>query len=191
MTDSLRRRLLVATFIVATLSACTSAPTRAPDEASALPDAKFDIAGRLSARQGTEGAAASFRWSHRPERDSLTFASPLGSTLAQLEGSADGVQLTTPEGRVIEAADWEALTVRTLGAPVPVRGLASWVRGAAHPGSPHTVERDALGRPSVLRQDGWEIVYAYADDSSRPFRLQLAYVDTELRLVIDRWDDVR
>ena len=160
-------------------------------QARSTPDADFDIAGRLSARQGTQGAAASFRWSHRGDRDSLAFASPLGSTLAQLEGTASGVTLTMPDGRVIQAHDWEALTARTLGAPMPVRGLASWVRGVAHGGSAHSVERDPLGRPAVLRQDGWEIVYAYADDSPRPFRLQLTYVDAELRLVIDRWDDVR
>ena len=164
---------------------------RAPGDARAAPDAAFDIAGRLSARRGTQGAAANFRWSHRGDRDSLTFASPLGSTLAQLEGTATGVTLTMPDGRVIEAADWEALTVRTLGAPVPVRGLSSWVRGVAHAGSAHTVERDPLGRPSVLRQDGWEIVYAYAGDSARPLRLQLSHVDTELRLVIDDWGDIR
>jgi outer membrane lipoprotein LolB len=101
------------------------------------------------------------------------------------------VTLTMPDGRTIEAADWEALTVRTLGAPVPVRGLASWVRGVAHRSTPHSVERDALGRASLLRQDGWEIVYAYAGESLRPLRLQLSYVDTELRLVIDNWDDAR
>ena len=173
------------------LGACTTAPLRGPADANVAVDADFDIAGRLSARQGTQGAAASFRWSHRGDRDALTFASPLGATLAQLDGTAEGVTLTMPDGRVIEAADWEALTLRTLGAPVPVRGLSSWIRGVAHGASAHVVERDALGRPSVLRQDGWEIVYAYADDSPRPFRLQLAYVDTELRLVIDRWDDDR
>ena len=112
---------------------------RTPGDAGAAP-AAFDIAGRLSARQGTQGAAASFRWSHRTDRDSLTFASPLGSTLAQLEGTATAVTLTMPDGRTIEAADWEALTVRTLGAPIPVRGLASWVRGVAHPASAHSVE---------------------------------------------------
>ena len=183
--------MLVATFIVAALGACTSTPMRAPGDDRAARDAAFDIAGRLSARQGTQGAAANFRWSHRGDRDSLTFASPLGSTLAQLEGTATGVKLTMPDGRVIDAEDWEALTMRTLGAPVPVRGLSSWVRGVAHAGSAHSVERVPSGRPSVLRQDGWEIVYAYANDSARPLRLQLSYVDTELRLVIDSWDDAR
>ena len=28
------------------------------------------------------------------------------------------------------------------------------------------LERDAAGRPLVLRQQGWEIVYAYADDAA-------------------------
>lgn len=173
------------------LAACTSVPER-PSAAAMVSsgDESFDIAGRLSARQGTQGAAASFRWMHRTDRDQLTFASPLGSTLASLEGAASGVRLTLPDGRTIDADDWEALTVRTLGAPIPVRGLASWIRGVAHSGSPHVVERDPSGRAAVLRQDGWEIVYVYNDATPRPARLQLSYADTELRLVIDSWNDV-
>jgi hypothetical protein len=38
-----------------------------------------------------------------------------------------------------------------------------------------------------LRQDGCEIVYAYADDAARhPSRLRLTCHDLELRIVIDR-----
>jgi outer membrane lipoprotein LolB len=114
---------------------------------------------------------------------------PLGSTLARLEGTASRVRLELPDGRVAEAADWEALTSNVLGAPIPVRGLAWWVRGAPHPGSPHTIERDAAARTSVLWQDGWEIVYGYGEGGDRPARLRLTYPDTDLRLVLDAWND--
>jgi hypothetical protein len=54
-------------------------------------------------------------------------------------------------------------------------------------------ERDAAGRLSVLRQSGWEIVYAYADGAppAQPTRLVMRYPDTEIvevRLVVDRWN---
>ena len=56
------------------------------------------------------------------------------------------------------------------------------------PDAPHAKELDAAGRMGVLRQDGCEIVYAYADDSgSRPSRLRLTCHDLELRIVVDRW----
>ena len=49
-----------------------------------------------------------------------------------------------------------------------------------------TAEVDAAGRLSVLRQDGCEIVYSYAEDSSQlPARLRMTCNDLELRIVID------
>ena len=39
--------------------------------------------------------------------------------------------------------------------------------------------------PVVLRQDGWEIVYAYSDgDAKLPARLQLSQSDLEVRIVV-------
>jgi outer membrane lipoprotein LolB len=72
-----------------------------------------------------------------------------------------------------------------------VQGLTAWLRGYARAGSPAQLARDAQGRPEVLMQDGWEIVYAYPDDAAqRPSRLTLRYDGSdpaEVRLVIDRW----
>jgi hypothetical protein len=54
------------------------------------------------------------------------------------------------------------------------------------------MEPDAKGRPALLRQDGWEIVYTYADDTQqRPARLTLRYAQgepMEVRIVVDRWE---
>jgi hypothetical protein len=47
-------------------------------------------------------------------------------------------------------------------------------------------EVDDAGRLSVLRQDGCEIVYSYAEESSQlPARLRMTCNDLELRIVID------
>jgi outer membrane lipoprotein LolB len=91
------------------------------------------------------------------------------------------------DGRRDEAADWSELTARTVGFALPVSWLAAWIRGAPHAAAPHTIERDATGRASLLRQSGWEVVYSYADDSSRPARVRLAYHDVEIAIVVDRW----
>jgi hypothetical protein len=45
----------------------------------------------------------------------------------------------------------------------------------------------------VLRQQAWEVAYAYPDDApaARPSRLILKYPDVEpveVRVVVDRWD---
>jgi len=110
----------------------------------------------------------------------------MGQTLAQLDGDRLRVRMQLADGRVVEAGDWEKLTAQALGAPIPVRGLSWWVRGIAHPHSRHTLERDGNKRPLVLRQDGWEIVYAYAD-GERPRQLRMSYPEVEIRLVIDAW----
>lgn len=172
---------------LALLAGGCGTPARVEDGASPAADAPFEAAGRLSARYRSEGVAANFRWSHARGRDDLEFASPLGQTLAQLTGDASGVRLTLPDGRTREAADWEALTSMVIGASLPVRGLAWWVRGSGHPASRYTIERDASSRVAVLRQDGWEIVYDYAADAGRPARLRLSYPETEIRLVVDDW----
>ena len=151
----------------------------------------YEIAGRLSARHDTDAFAASFRWSHAGDRDELDLASPLGQTVARLMGDARGVMLQTPDGKVETASDWTTLTSRGLGWALPVEGLAFWVQGAPRKGAPFTAEAGADGAPSVLRQDGWTIVYqAFVKDAtgvSRPARMTLDYPGVELRLVIDAW----
>ncbi len=121
---------------------------------------------------------------------SFAVSTPLGQIVAQLRGdaSAHAVTLTRADGTTESAADWTTLTSRALGFALPVEGLAAWARGEPHPGSPHSSETDAAGRTTLLRQDGWEITYDYADPSARePRRLRLVYPGVELRIVADRW----
>ena len=152
-----------------------------------MADAPFAIDGRLSVRRGSEALAANFSWRHAPPKDDLVLSTPLGQTLAEIsaDASVPRYELRASEGRREEAGDWPALTERALGAPLPVAGLAAWIVGAPHGRAPYSIEPDALGRASVLRQDGWEIVYAYSDAEARlPSRLQLAWLDIEVRIVV-------
>ena len=183
----MRNSSLVLVLLVAVAGCATAPPERAGSTAIA-PDTAFEASGRLTAKHRNEAAAANFRWTHAPGRDELTLATPLGSTLARLSGSAREVSLELPDGRSAQAPDWETLTANALGAPIPVRGLASWVRASPHAASAHAVERDDAGRVAVLRQDGWEIVYGYAD-AKRPRTLRLSYPETEIRLVLDSFDE--
>ena len=175
-----------AVAFAAVLAGCATPPrVGVAPAAVAAADERFELAGRLSARHGENAVAASFRWTHAPGADLLMLSTPFGQGLARLAGSADGVVLELADGAVARAGDWEALTREVLGVPVPVRGLAWWVRAAPHPGSAHVMERDAAGRVAVLRQDGWEIVFGYRDDGAQPSRLVLAYPNVEIRLALD------
>ena len=178
------------------LGACTTAPMRQAEPVVPTADQPFAVDGRLSAKRGSDGAAANFAWSHEVGRDRIDFASPFGQVYARIDGSKDRVVVERPGGATDAYADWKSMTVALLGAPVPMDDLAFWIRGAARAGVPASVERDTQGRALVLRQQAWEILYSYADDapSARPSRLVLKYPDVEpveVRIVVDRWGDAQ
>jgi len=180
---------LVATlaFVVA---GCASVPSAPPATPVAASDEPFVIEGRLSARRGNDGVAVAFAWTHTPPRDEFVVTTPLGGAVAELSGdtSTHRVDVRTSDGRADAANDWSTLTERVVGFPVPVGGLAFWAQGMPRPGAQHSTEMDAACRMGVFRQDGCEIVYAYADDPAPlPSRLRLTCHDLELRIVIDRW----
>ena len=181
----------VAVFAIA-LAGCASLPAPAPLPATqAGTDAAFSIGGRISARRGDAAVAGSFTWRHEASRDAIELATPLGQTLAQLQGDASGVTVRLQDGREERAGDWRELTERAFGVVIPVDGLAAWVRGVPRNDARFSLERDGAGRVSLLRQDGWDVVYAYADDAApRPFRVSLTYPGAEpidVRVVVDRW----
>jgi outer membrane lipoprotein LolB len=153
-----------------------------------LADAAFNVAGRLSAHHGSDALAGNFDWRHAPATDTIALATPLGQTLAAIDRIDTTVALRLADGRYLEAPSFEDLTTRAFGVPLPVSGLAAWIRGGGHAGSAFSIERDAAGRPAVLRQDGWDITYAYGDDhDAHPRRLTLAYPGVDVRIVVDRW----
>lgn len=177
-------------FVALALAGCATAPQVV---APARPegDAPFAIEGRLSARHGNDGLSANFRWTHAPPIDVLVVTTPMGQGIAEIRGDASvgRVEVRGANGLTDEAPDWSTLTERALGAPVPVDGLAAWMQGLVLPAAPHRRERDAAGRVAQLHQDGWQVVYDYADAAAtRPARLRLTRADIEVRIVVDHWE---
>ena len=187
---ALRRAIVCGMTIL--VAACASLPPATPPAANIdVGDSPFSISGRISARRGDAGIAGSFTWIHDAAHDAIELSSPLGQVIAKLEGGADGVQVRLSDGSTQSAATWQALTDRAFGVTIPVDGLAAWVRAVPRGAAPFTVERDSRGRVALLRQQGWDVVYAYADDAAdRPFRASLSYPGAEtveVRVVVDRW----
>lgn len=178
--------LLVA--LTLTLAGCVSTPTAPTQTFPSRTDEPFGMEGRLSARRGNDAVSVSFVWNHAPPKDDFVVSTPLGAAVAELAGdsSTHRVEVRAADGRTDTASDWSALTERFIGFALPVEGLAFWAQGSPRPGVPQTAEVDAAGRLSVLRQDGCEIVYSYAEESSQlPARLRMTCNDLELRIVID------
>ena len=185
MTPSVRRGALLAA--AALVAACVPI-ARVDTTAAPVPDAPFAVAGRLSAHHEADALSANFDWEHRLDGDRIALSTPLGQTLAELERRDGEVTIALADGRRASANSFDALTAQAFGVPLPVAGLTSWIRGGPRSGSPFAIERDGAGRATVLRQDGWEIVYVYADAAAtRARRLTLAYPDVDMRIVVDRW----
>lgn len=188
-----RHGLRVAVVLLSVALVGCGSTERRGDASATFPPIKatYDLTGRLSARHGNDALSATFRWHHDRDSDELELASPLGQTLAQLSGDLNGVTLRTADGRIESAADWQTLTLRGLGWPLPVTGLSYWVQGVPRESAPYVVEAGNAGAAAVLRQDGWTVAYnAFTSDrdgTQRPSRMTMSYADVELRLVIDAW----
>jgi outer membrane lipoprotein LolB len=168
------------------LGACATVPSGPPVEAGV--QSAFTAQGRLSARRATDAVAVHYDWQHSEADDTFDVATPLGQTVARMRRDATGVRVERPNEAPVEYRDWTALMQAVLGAPIPVDGLAYWVQAVADPGAASDIERDGAGRAHVLRQQGWEIVYAYNDASTRPSRLVMRYPGSdpvEVRIVVD------
>jgi len=143
-------RLALALAIVF-IAGCAS-PTRARD-----PNTEHSAhwQGRLSLKVDStpvQAFSADFDLQGDAVVGSLSFFSPLGSTLARLQWGANGAQLqTTGEPQHFESLD--ALTRHTTGAVLPVASLFEWLKGSSPPTPGWDVDLSALpdGRLTAQR----------------------------------------
>lgn len=188
--SGLPRRAALAACAALLLAACATTPPAVAPAPAVTIERSFDGGGRLSARRADEAIAVHFTWRHTPDRDDFDVATPLGQIVARMQRDATGVRVERPGEPTVAYDSWRALTTAVLGVPLPVEGLVAWIQGAPADAARADVERDGAGRPGVLREQGWEIVYTYPDAGSRPSRLVMRYQGgevIEVRIVVDRW----
>lgn len=177
---------LILFFVFALLSGCATRPVMPrPVQVDA---ASFAMNGRISVIHNGSRDAAGLRWVHLAQSDEILLLTPLGQTVARIY--RDDANSTLDEGgRHYQDRDVESLMMQVLGWRLQLDGLHHWVLGTKAEGAA-LVERDILGRITVLHQDGWEVRYLrYADDraDSLPARMQLSRKDLQLTLLIDEW----
>jgi outer membrane lipoprotein LolB len=177
----------------ALLGGCASTAPQGGHEGGAMraADARsFSLEGRIAVRYGEESLSGKFAWTHADAADNLSLATPLGNQIAQIARDSAGVTLTNSRQEQFRAPDVESLTEAQLGWRLPLAGLTDWVRGRA--GAAAQSQRDAGGRLTQLKQDGWVIDYTYQEANPQPQRLILNYPRAEkpleIRLVIDTWN---
>lgn len=182
------RRLVAAALLALGLAGCASTPT-VPVDIGPAAATRWTLQGRIGVQHGEESLSGQLRWQHRADTDELLMTSPLGQGVARIVRDATGVLLDVPNQPPRHAPDAESLTRAALGYALPVRGLVWWVQARPDPDRPFEASRDAEGRLTQLRQDGWTIDYQQysADSPGWPRKLSVARDGLQIRLIADRW----
>ncbi len=202
-----RSLLCVAMVVLAGCATRTSLPTAPPLSAAAAAAQEaerqqwlaarpqWSLRGRLAVSQAGKGGSGRIDWQQQGERFEVSLSAPVTRQSWRLSGDATTAQLEGLEGGVREGGDAAALLHEATGWTVPVREMASWVRGLqADPAAaaPVSAWRDPQGRPQRIEQQGWRIDYLEwqtpeNDLPALPRRIEARYGDAMLRLVVDAW----
>jgi outer membrane lipoprotein LolB len=183
-------RGVAAALLAFAVAACSSLPQGALDRTAG----GRTIEGRLSVRYKDletakeESLSGKFVWATGAGETELSLLDPFGQTVALIRSDSARSSITFRDGRRVDGATPEALTAKTLGWMVPLRGLRYWLEG--EPDRDSAVARLEDGR---IRQDGWTIRFVAADDAADgapPRRIDLNYpgppAEIEMRLVVDQ-----
>lgn len=173
------------------LAGCASTPPGLPASRDQVRDftldARFALRVSLPERP-PESSGGRLAWEHKNGNDRILVSNPLGVGLAEIETSPTLSRLHTADGQTRESADADALMEEITGQPLPIRQLPDWLLGRAR--RPDNLKNDGNGRPLRLAEAGWQIDYAYADDTpdALPSGVTLRRAsEIELRLRIEEW----
>lgn len=151
------------------------------------------LAGKVGLRTPEDAVSANLDWTQTGFDYRILISGPFGAGRSVLESSAEGVTLTTGDGR-FEAETAEQLMEDQLGWALPVSALDRWVRGLPAYILPHQTTTDDQGFPRQMKQAGWTIDYrdwTWAPDLNGglwlPRRLVMSIDDFRATLVVNEW----
>ncbi|MCC5887450.1 MAG: outer membrane lipoprotein LolB [Gammaproteobacteria bacterium] len=181
-------------LVCALLLGCTTLPP-AEDGEGLRPDDidRFIIEGKVAWVHPEGRGNANLTWQQDGENFDLLLTGPLGQGAVRLEGNAEAVSLSTPDG-TRQAGEADALLGAALGFTIPVAQVRWWVLGVPAPvgeaGPVRVHGRDTHDRPADVEQDGWRIQWSdrrLVEARSLPRRVQLEREGTRLTLVVGAW----
>ncbi|MCL2656320.1 MAG: outer membrane lipoprotein LolB [Betaproteobacteria bacterium] len=150
----------------------------------------FSLTGRVLVRQAEKADVLRVTWQHVSASDRVSLETPLGQTLAKLELDPDRAYARLGDGREFQFSDDTLLAQELLGAPLPLRRFAHWVR--AEPGrDTGEVVRDQAQRVLAMRDLDWQLSYSgygdLTDTPNRPTQVEARNGDITVRLRIEEW----
>ncbi len=138
-----------------------------------------------------QGGSGGFTLTQEALKDVLEIRNPMGGSIAKITITPGEATLES-DGKVVTEIDADTLVQKTLGLPLPARGLSNWLRGEVRPGSEASIERNTQGQVSKISQDGWDLVYTWSN-TNRLEKLIMTRSSNlgsiDIRLVFDRPND--
>lgn len=119
---------------------------------------RWQLAGKMGIKTDRLAESAAINWRQCGEQFDVRLLSPLGQTVARIEGRGEHLTVALDGRDPVVTADPEALLQAQLGWSIPVRALRYWVRGVAAPGGRAQLAGPA-GQPDTLTQFGWQVRY--------------------------------
>lgn len=184
------RRLLRAGLLALPLllGACAS---RAPQPVYTNPvlPAQWEAEGKAAVRSGERGTNLYFTWTQQGPDYRLVVRGPLGMGRAELLGRPGEVRLLADGLKnEVSASSPEELVELLTRRRAPVSSALHWMK--AEPATAKArIERDAEGRPLVIREDDWTVRYLEwsAEAPRLPRRLTVEGPDGRATVVIGEW----
>jgi outer membrane lipoprotein LolB len=149
----------------------------------------FVLNGRAIITQAGKANTVRIVWEHSPAVDSMGFATPLGSMLAELQRTAQGARWTSADGDTYSARNADTLMARLTDVPVPLDALALWVTGQFTPNA-LIKKKDDAGRVLQAIDHDWGIqIVSYETDlpNALPSVVEARYAGLSIRLAVEEW----
>jgi outer membrane lipoprotein LolB len=177
------------------LSTKVSSPPIEGDLSKGLgPIARFELTGRISIRQGTRNDTLQVDWSHGSGSNHIAMRTPLGSQVMRLDEEPGRALLKLPDRDAVEAQSSEPLLKTVLGASLSLDQLAHWATGEISTDIAGFKDEGDEIRVVQFTQNGWTCSlqnWRIVGGQSLPGLIQMNKPETQIRLVIDRWNLVR
>ena len=201
----MRKRFAVTQFaslsLLLLLAACSSTPRIPidPDQSREAYELRqqhliarmaWGFEGRLAVNNGTDGGSGHFNWFRDQDQDEMDFHGALGRGAWRLASDSDSAVLELADGRVFHDRTVTDLVRQQFDWQIPIEALEWWVRGLNAPGNVDSIEFDAQGSPTSLKQFGWLIEfdrYKTTDDTLMPHRVVARRGDQSVKLAIKNW----
>lgn len=180
-----RCRCILAVLCVAILAGCTGAGIRPGVD----DERRWQLTGKMGIKTDKLAESAAINWQQCGEHFDVRLSSPLGQTVARIEGRGDNLRVWMDGREPVVTSDPEQLLQTQLGWSVPIRALRYWVRGEAAPGGRAQFTGPA-GQPDGLSQFDWQIRYPtwhQREDLALPAKVILSDRHVQGTLLIREW----